>query len=135
MNLLEALEALKNGKKVRRVNWAEEKYVYLDEGSQRLFDNKGDRISINPVFGLASINEILEEKWEIYNPINKLSFKGKILDIVKYCNCHSCNECIISPICEFSKESDLRMGDFLMEIGLDALNEPKIDKMYKYISC
>lgn len=136
MNYLEALEALREYKKVRKVIWDEENYIYLDKNSNRLLNNKGDRMATNPVFGLASINAILEEEWELYDSRKKLSFKGKMLDIVKYCECHHCRNCLISPICEFSKEKDLYMADFLLEVeDYKDLDKNKIDAMYNVINC
>lgn len=64
-----------------------------------------------------------------------LDFKGKVVDIISYCN-NNCNRCLLSPLCEFAKDKDLTMRDFLIstiEFDLNALDEDKINKMHKIV--
>lgn len=65
-----------------------------------------------------------------------LDFKGKVVDIMSYCN-NNCNRCLLSPICEFAKDKDLTMRDFLISTieldDLESLNEDKINQMYKIV--
>lgn len=137
MNLLEAMQAVLNGERVRRKNWDESRYIKLDADSKRLVDEK-ERFTnmVHPVAGAGAIEAMLGEEWEIYNVGDTLTFKGKILDITRYCECHNCTGCLISPMCEFSQHSDLIMADFLMDVeDYNDLDEKKIDAMYRVINC
>lgn len=64
-----------------------------------------------------------------------LDFKGKVVDVIRYCK-NNCNKCLLSPLCEFAKDKDLTMRDFLIstiEFDLNALDEDKINKMHKIV--
>ena len=137
MNLLEAMQAVLNGERVRRKHWDERRYIVLDADSKRLVDEEGRFTNIlHPVAGAGAMEGVLAEEWEIYNAGNTLTFRGKVLDIVKYCGCHHCGNCLISPMCEFAKERDLFMGDFLISTdNYNDLDEKKIDAMYNLINC
>lgn len=137
MNLLEAMQAVLAGKRVRRKNWDESRYVVLDTETRRLVDEKGRNTNIlHPIVAAGAIEAVLAEEWEIYNVGDTLTFKGKILDITRYCECHNCTGCLISPMCEFSQHSDLIMADFLMDVeDYNDLDEKKIDAMHRVINC
>lgn len=136
MNLLEAIQAVLNGERVRRKNWDESRYIMLDD-SNRIVDEKGRNTNIlHPIVGAGAMEAVIAEKWEIYNVGNTLTFKGKILDITRYCECHNCTSCLISPMCEFSQHSDLIMADFLMDVeDYNDLDEKKIEAMHRVINC
>lgn len=135
MNLLEAMQAVLAGERVRRKNWDESRYIMLD-ASNRIVDEKGKFTNMaHPIVGAGAMEAILGEEWEIYNVGNTLTFRGKVLDIVKYCECHHCGNCLISPMCEFVKAGDLCMADFLLDVeDYNDLDEKKIDAMYRVIN-
>ena len=135
MNLLEAMQAVLAGERVRRKNWDESRYIMLD-ASNRIVDEKGKFTNMaHPIVGAGAMEAVLAEEWEIYNVGNTLTFRGKVLDIVKYCECHHCGNCLISPMCEFVNERDLCMADFLLDVeDYNDLDENKIDAMYRVIN-
>lgn len=135
MNLLEAMQAVLAGERVRRKNWDESRYIMLDD-SNRIVDEKGKFTNMaHPIVGAGAMEAILGEEWEIYSVGNTLTFKGKVLDIVRYCEYHDCTGCLISPMCEFSQHSDLIMADFLMDVeDYNDLDEKKIDAMHRVIN-
>lgn len=136
MNLLKAMQAVLNGEKVRRKKWDENKYIVLDKETRRLVDEKGRNTNmLYPIVVAGAIEAVLSEEWEIYNVGDTLNFKGKVLDIVRYCECHDCTGCLISPLCEFSQHCDLIMADFLMDVGdYNDLDEKKIDAMHRIVN-
>lgn len=136
MNLLEAMQAVLAGERVRRKNWDESRYIMLD-ASNRIVDEKGKITSMaHPIVGAGAMEAILGEEWEIYSVGDTLTFKGKILDITRYCECHNCTRCLISPMCEFAREMDLCMADFLLEVeDYNDLDEKKIEAMHRVINC
>lgn len=137
MNLLEAMQAVLAGKRVRRKHWDESRYVVLDVDTRRLVDEKGRNTNIlHPIVAAGAIEAVLSEEWEIYNVGDTLTFRGKVLDIVKYCECHHCGNCLISPMCEFVNERGLCMADFLLEVeDYNDLDEKKIEAMHRVINC
>ena len=136
MNLLEAMQAVLAGERVRRKNWDESRYIMLD-ASNRIVDEKGKFTNMaHPIVGAGAMEAILGEEWEIYSVGNTLTFKGKVLDIVRYCEYHDCTSCLVSPMCEFSQHCDLIMADFLMDVeDYNDLDEKKIEAMHRVINC
>lgn len=68
MKFWEAVKTMEEGKKVRKVNWEDEAYIYIDENSE-IRDNEG----FYPA--LYCINE----KWEIYEDKKEVDPKLKQL--------------------------------------------------------
>lgn len=138
MNLLEAAQALLDGKKVRRKGWEENRYIVIDE-ENRLVTEKGRNTNmIHPIVGTGGMSYLLLDDWDVYSPEKTLSFRGEILDIVKHCQMNrkdggKCNsKCMMSNLCEFKNIEDLSMADFLLDEELDYkdLNVEKIDIMW-----
>ena len=64
MKLWEAMKALEDGKKVRRIDWAPNEYIYLDSYNE-VINN----------YGTSADKEILDNiymTWEIYKDFNDL---------------------------------------------------------------
>lgn len=63
MNIIEALQALKDGKKIRKVIWPNSNcYYYLDERKGEMKDSYN-----NNAIGI-SIDNLFNDEWEIYEP-------------------------------------------------------------------
>lgn len=64
MKLWEAMKALEDGKKVRRIDWAPNEYIYIDSYNE-VINN----------YGASADKEILDNiymTWEIYKDFNDL---------------------------------------------------------------
>src|SRR4051812_28423053 len=58
MNVIEALQAIQNGKKIRRIDWTNGFYIYLEEGRF-----KGGGNAVPTIYNLSSLEE---NGWEEY---------------------------------------------------------------------
>jgi len=84
MNIIEALQALKDGKKIRLGNWEEGHFLYIDniDPFRRIterFEEKSNRF-------FCSIISMSVSEWELYpEPIPLTSEERKALELAKAC--------------------------------------------------
>lgn len=79
MNIIEALQALKEGKKIKRAAWKHLKYIVLM--GNKIKDDLGGG------FNLCVLSENLyEDDWELYaEPLKLTAEERKALELVKAC--------------------------------------------------
>ena len=77
MNIIEALQALKDGKKIRKTWWDKECYAYSEEG---IVYNEGGQ------WWLPTKLDIDEENWELYTEHIRITpEERKALELAKAC--------------------------------------------------
>lgn len=71
MTGIEALEKLRDGKKLRRIPWPNERFIYVEDGVVKKFWNFDGKptTTINP----SGITDLLKDDWELYNDWNRRS--------------------------------------------------------------
>ena len=74
MKLWEAMKALESGKKVRRIDWAPDEYIYLDIYHE-VIDNNGSLAD-------KDILDNIHMTWEIYKDKNDLNRAFDFLPII-----------------------------------------------------
>lgn len=94
MKLMEAIKLLGEGKKVRMVDWGENKYFQLINGN--LYDENKEESTIY----IDSLDDLDLYEWEEYTTENELITKGKIYSIQEFCRSinKDCNKCIYERI-------------------------------------
>lgn len=106
MNLIEALEELKKGKRIKRNCWSDERFIEFDKKYGYLVDEKGNR---KGGIEFRDKIDITHNGWEVYmSEEEKLILKGKRLTIAEECKllstedaCEDC--CYITDICDCYK--------------------------------
>lgn len=74
MNIIEAINAMKNGKKVTSIKWFDYIYAYYDKNNDKFYyydtsDNKTRYLDVSEFLDLSgkeSLNELLNNKYKIY---------------------------------------------------------------------
>ena len=89
MNIVEALQALVDGKKIREKNWDKGEYVYIEDNF--IVTDCGDVIDLV----VDDLEDITKDMWEIYQTEeDKLIQAGKRWELYMACiECKSCNNC------------------------------------------
>lgn len=98
MNLIEALQELANGKKIRKRCWNKEQYLTIDKDG--LFDDGLNFLT--PSISIDSLCDIKMDYWEIYKP--KISDKEQWnLDAIKFRIINACSDNIFCQCCPIEK--------------------------------
>ena len=123
MDMIQALEALKNGKKVRRKKWDDKnKYAYYEEG--RLTVNTSCSTFFANGVNIDEISELTDDNWEVVEEKPNKQTQYKIdsmkFQIVRYCTGRianfesNCKECKVFKICEKNYNKHTETSSFGM---------------------
>ena len=88
MNYIEALQALVDGKKIKKKDWADQEYYFIADN--KIYNSLGMEcfLSINDE------EELTEDTWEIYmDERDKLITDGKRWKILRACEMCGCENC------------------------------------------
>ena len=128
MKLWEAMKALEEGKKVRRVDWKKDIYVYKgDDGIHH--KSNGEDSYIMTTLSLDDTNE-----WELYDdrkythPFWRKLYKSinylapdyqRMLDSLDDCNGDGCDLCVFRRLCKMYDDMFMTLEYFNSEYKLD----------------
>ena len=121
MNYIEALQALVDGKKIKKKDWADQEYYFIADN--KIYNSLGMEcfLSINDE------EELTEDTWEIYmDERDKLITDGKRWRLIKACTdgggCEKC-ERTRKELYKFCKLSMRPFYGALLEITDNKVNE------------
>lgn len=142
MNILEAIAAMREGKKVKGKEWFDGYYCFYDNEDDNFFlnDPETEYIKVLTVeeftdlFSFNSVEKLESLEYEIYeSEEDKLIKKGKLLDIAMFCDelsfiNNKCEEsCPIRMFCP-------QVGNVKrMIMGNEKIKNSDIEAMYKAI--
>lgn len=136
MNLIEACKEMEKGKKVTHKSWEKNTYIYKN-GIYLNFCDCTEMSKVRKEYYINDINLVLSSDWEIYKSQEEiLNKKGKLFDIAKYCENHSCDNCILCKKDECVLLGNYRrLGTMLLDdtFLLDDWTDDKTDRLYKLI--
>ena len=121
MNYIEALQALVDGKKIKKKDWADQEYYFIADN--KIYNSLGMEcfLSINDE------EELTEDTWEIYmDERDKLITDGKRWRLIQACTdgggCEKC-ERTRKELCKFCELSMRPFYRALLEITDNKVNE------------
>lgn len=124
MNYIEALQALVDGKKIKKKDWADPEYYFIADN--KIYNSLGMEcfLSINDE------EELTEDTWEIYmDERDKLITDGKRWKL--YMCCHNCKSCLH---CEGKQEELYRLctqdNRVTAQNVIKNLSNDEVDKLY-----
>ena len=119
MNYIEALQALVDGKKIKKKDWADQEYYFIADN--KIYNSLGMEcfLSINDE------EELTEDTWEIYmDERDKLITDGKRWKILRACEMCGCENCERKQE-ELYKFCQRRIGSFdeiIIRVSDDEVN-------------
>lgn len=127
MNYIEALQALKDSKKIRKNSWDKGKYVYIEDNF--IVTDCGDVIDLV----VDDLEDITKDKWELYQTEeDKLITDGKRWKL--YMCCHNCKSCLH---CEGKQEELYRLctqdGRVTLLNAVKNISDNEVDKLYNAV--
>lgn len=126
MNYIEALQALADGKKIKKKDWADQEYYFIADN--KIYNSLGMEcfLSINDE------EELTEDTWEIYmDERDKLITDGKRWRLIKACtDGGGCEKCERTRK-ELYKFCELGMRPFYRT--LSEITDDKVNKLYEKV--
>ena len=126
MNYIEALQALVDGKKIKKKDWADQEYYFIADN--KIYNSLGMEcfLSINDE------EELTEDTWEIYmDERDKLIADGKRWRLIKACtDGGGCEKCERTRK-ELYKFCELSMRPFYR--ALLEITDDKVNKLYEKV--
>lgn len=121
MNYIEALQALVDGKKIKKKDWAEQEYYFIADN--KIYNSLGMECSLT----IDDEEELTEDTWEIYmDERDKLIQAGKRWRLIQACTdgggCEKC-ERTRKELYKFCKLSMRPFYGALLEISDDEVDE------------
>lgn len=123
MNYIEALQALKDGKKIRKNSWGKNDYVYIRECL--ILTNDGTTMELTT----NCLAEIKDDRWELYQTEeDRLIQAGKRWELYITCANTSCGGCRhnLNKCCQ--KIGNDTLANMLTD---DKVSDDEVDKLYK----
>lgn len=123
MNYIEALQALKDGKKIRKNSWGKNDYVYIRECL--ILTNDGTTMELTT----NCLAEITDDRWELYQTEeDKLIQAGKRWELYITCANTSCGGCRhdLNKCCQ--KIGNDTLANMLTD---NTISDDEVDKLYK----
>lgn len=123
MNYIEALQALKDGKKIRKNSWGKNDYVYIRECL--ILTNDGTTMELTT----NCLAEITDDRWELYQTEeDRLIQAGKRWELYITCANTSCGGCRhnLNKCCQKIRNDTL--ANMLID---DKVSDDEVDKLYK----
>lgn len=126
MNYIEALQALVDGKKIKKKDWADQEYYFIADN--KIYNSLGMEcfLSINDV------EDITKDNWELYQTEeDKLITDGKRWRLIKACtDGGGCEKCERTRK-ELYKFCELSMRPFYR--ALLEITDDKVNKLYEKV--
>ena len=121
MNYIEALQALVDGKKIKKKDWADQEYYFIADN--KIYNSLGMECFLS----IKDEEELTEDTWEIYmDERDKLITDGKRWRLIKACTdgggCEKC-ERTRKELYKFCKLSMRPFYGALLEITDNKVNE------------
>ena len=123
MNYIEALQALKDGKKIRKNSWGKNDYVYIRECL--ILTNDGTTMELTT----DCLSEITDDRWELYQTEeDRLIRNGKRWELYITCANVSCGGCRhdLNKCCQ--KIGKDTLANMLTD---NTISDDEVDKLYK----
>lgn len=123
MNYIEALQALKDGKKIRKNSWGKNDYVYIRECL--ILTNDGTTMELTT----NCLAEITDDRWELYQTEeDRLIQAGKRWELYITCANVSCGGCRhdLNKCCQ--KIGNDTLANMLTD---NTILDDEVDKLYK----
>ena len=122
MNYIEALQALVDGKKIKKKDWADQEYYFIADN--KIYNSLGMEcfLSINDE------EELTEDTWEIYmDERDKLIQAGKRWELYITCANTSCDGCRhnLNKCCQ--KIGNDTLANMLTD---NTISDDEVDKLY-----
>ena len=122
MNYIEALQALVDGKKIKKKDWADQEYYFI--ANNKIYNSLGMEcfLSINDE------EELTEDTWEIYmDERDKLIQAGKRWELYITCANTSCGGCRhnLNKCCQ--KIGNDTLANMLTD---NTISDDEVDKLY-----
>lgn len=129
MNYIEALQALKDGKKIRKNSWGKNDYVYIRECL--ILTNDGTTMELTT----DCLSEITDDRWELYQTEeDRLIRNGKRWELYNTCYSIKCEVCMLykPKLCKCCKKID---GETLLMTLLqdNRISDDEVDKLYNTV--
>lgn len=126
MNYIEALQALVDGKKIKKKDWADQEYYFIADN--KIYNSLGMECSLT----IDDEEELTEDTWEIYmDERDKLITDGKRWRLIKACtDGGGCEKCERTRK-ELYKFCELSMRPFYR--ALLEITDDKVNKLYEKV--
>ena len=129
MNYIEALQALVDGKKIKKKDWADQEYYFIADN--KIYNSLGMECSLT----IDDEEELTEDTWEIYmDERDKLIQAGKRWELYNTCYSINCEVCMLykPKLCKCCKKIDDET--LLMTLLQDnRISDDEVDKLYNAV--